>query len=157
MLAAFIKERHNYIDTVCLACCSGNNSFKILEMVVRRHMVLVSAYSIRFTVIGHINHNIKVSATNGFFNITFTFTGSETGTGCIDNISILLVIFKYNILFVFMFTLFTPVYNILVDSLSKLCTARVNNNSKLTYRNGCKFAIIWSHVFYSFNHIIIIM
>ena len=42
-------------------------------------MVLVSAYSIRFTVIGHINHNIKVSATNGFFNITFTFTGSETG------------------------------------------------------------------------------
>ena len=78
MLAAFIKERHNYIDTVCLACCSGNNSFKILEMVVRRHMVLVSAYSIRFTVIGHINHNIKVSATNGFFNITFTLTGSET-------------------------------------------------------------------------------
>ena len=27
----------------------------------------------------------------------------------------------------------------------------------LSYRNGCKFAIIWSHVFYSFNHIIIIM
>ena len=42
-------------------------------------MIFMSAYSISFTVIGYINHNIKVSATNGFFNVTFTFTGSETG------------------------------------------------------------------------------
>ena len=87
----------------------------------------------------------------------FGFHSGMFGFGGLGLFRILFMVMFVTILFVFMFTLFTPVYNILVDSLSKLCTARVNNNSKLTYRNGCKFAIIWSHVFYSFNHIIIIM
>ena len=78
MLTSLVKEWHNNVDTVCFTGGCGDNSLQILVMVIRRHVVLMTAYAVSKAVIGHIYHNVKVCTTNGFFDVTFTFTGSET-------------------------------------------------------------------------------
>ena len=43
VLPAFIEEGHNYIDSSGFAAYGGNDSFQILEMIIRGHMIFMPA------------------------------------------------------------------------------------------------------------------
>ena len=63
---------------MCFACCSRDDTFQILKMIIRGHVVLVSAHFVGKAVIGDIYHNKKVGTTNRFFDVTFALTGTKT-------------------------------------------------------------------------------
>ena len=65
MLSAFIKEGHDYRDPSCLAADCSNNSFQILRVIVRGHMIFMSAQRIGQAVIGYIYKNIKIASADG--------------------------------------------------------------------------------------------
>ena len=66
MLTAFIKERHNDVDSAGLACCCGNNTFKVGKVIIRRHAVFITAEGIFNTVIGNIYKKVQILAANRF-------------------------------------------------------------------------------------------
>ena len=78
VLTTFIQKRHDNIDSMCFACCSRDDTFQILKMIIRGHVVLVSAHFVGKAVIGDIYHNKKVGTTNRFFDVTFALAGTET-------------------------------------------------------------------------------
>jgi len=78
MLSSFIQERHNNVDTVSFSCSSSDDTFQILEMIIRRHMIFITIYFISDTVVGDIAKNEKIHSTDRFVDDTFCFTGTET-------------------------------------------------------------------------------
>ena len=56
MLSALVKERHDNSDSSCLTTYSSNNTLKVLIMVIRRHVVLMTTQRICHRVISDINH-----------------------------------------------------------------------------------------------------
>ena len=63
---------------MCFTGSCGDDSLQILVMVIRRHVVLMTAYAVSKAVISHINHNVKICSADRFLDVTFTFTSSET-------------------------------------------------------------------------------
>ena len=45
VLAALIQERHNNSDSLCFSTYGSNNTFQVLEMVIRGHVVGITAVS----------------------------------------------------------------------------------------------------------------
>ena len=68
MLTSFIQKRHDNIDTMCFSCGSGDDTFQILKMIIRGHVILMAAYAVGKAVIGNIYHNKKVGTTDRFFD-----------------------------------------------------------------------------------------
>ena len=62
MLAALIQERHDYVDTACLSACCRNDTFQILIMIIRGHMVYHAAQRIRLAVVADIHDQIQIIA-----------------------------------------------------------------------------------------------
>ena len=88
MLSSFIKERHDYGDAFCLAVCGRDDPFQILIVVIGRHMVLMTAYGIGKTVICNINEYEEIASANGFVDLSFTFSCTETGTAAVQKIAV---------------------------------------------------------------------
>ena len=91
MLSSFIQERHNNIDTMRFSGSSSDDTFQILEMIIRRHMILITAYLISNTVVGDIAKNEKIHSTDRFVDDTFCFTGTETRAVTVDQVRFLRV------------------------------------------------------------------
>ena len=54
-----MDEQKKYEDVYKRQTCScGNNSLQILKMVIRRHVILVTADSVCGTVVGNVYHNV---------------------------------------------------------------------------------------------------
>ena len=64
MLTALVKERHDDVDSVSLSGGGGDNPLEILVMIVRGHMIYMTADSIGFAVIGNIYHDKQIRASN---------------------------------------------------------------------------------------------
>ena len=123
MLTAFIKEWHDYIDTMCLTCSCGNNSLQILKMVIRRHVILVTADSVCGTVVGNVYHNVKVGSSDRFLNDSLTFTGTETRTFALHDKRVFAVSL-WNIVKALLFYKFlTEFYQVSVYLLCKFAAA----------------------------------
>ena len=58
MLSAFIEERHNNRDAACLAADSGDNTFEILKVIIRRHVIGLSTQRIGQGIVGNVNQNV---------------------------------------------------------------------------------------------------
>ena len=84
VLAAFVEEGHDHIDSVGFSGSGGNDPFQVLIVVVRGHMVLVAADGVGETVIGNIHHNIQVCTADRLPDIPLAFPGAKTGTGAFD-------------------------------------------------------------------------
>ena len=65
MLTAFVEERHDDIDTACLSANGSNNTFQILKMIIRGHMVGTSVQGVSQAVIADINHQINIFSSDG--------------------------------------------------------------------------------------------
>ena len=96
MLTSFIKEGHDHTDTMCFSCGSGNDPFKILEMIIRGHVILMAAYAVGKAEIGNIYHNKKVCTADRFFDDSFAFASTEAGTFTVYKKSIFAVTLWYN-------------------------------------------------------------
>ena len=78
MLAAFVKEWHDYINSSCLSTYGCNDSLQILIMIIRRHVVNMPAQGIGQTVVAYIHHKIKILSADRLCNDSLGFTGAET-------------------------------------------------------------------------------
>ena len=61
VLTAFIKERHDHIDSSGFSSYGGNDPFQILEMIVRGHVIGVAAERVSQRIVADIHHKIRSS------------------------------------------------------------------------------------------------
>ena len=73
VLPAFIEERHNDIDSSSFASDSGDHSFQILEMIIRRHMIRPAGQGIRNIIIAYIHHQVEIFAADRLFQNSLCF------------------------------------------------------------------------------------
>ena len=84
-------------------------------MVIRRFVVGMSADRIRLMIVGNVDHNKQVVAADGFFDKSFGFTGAETRSGSIDDISVTLKTPESDRCLVIRLMLMPPFDQVLVD------------------------------------------
>ena len=89
VLTSLIKERHDHVDTTGFSVGSGNDTLQILIMVVRRHMVFITADRVSQAVVQHIGKDKKIRTSYGLFQDSFGFTGTETGAAAVNEVGIL--------------------------------------------------------------------
>ncbi len=65
VLASLIEKRHDHIDTVRFSVGCGNDTLQILIVVVRRHMIFVTADRVGQAVVQHIGKDEKIHASYG--------------------------------------------------------------------------------------------
>ena len=135
VLAAFIQEGHDDIDPVGLAVGSGDDPLQILKMIVRGHMVHVSADRVGKTVVGDIHHDEKIGPTYRFIDITFTFAGSETGTFAVHQEGFFGISPGDQVTVSFGDQLFTETDELTVDFLRKFPAAGQSRNADRSYRD----------------------
>ena len=92
-------------------------------MIIRRHMIFMSAERIGQAVVGNIDKQIQVVASNRFQNNTFCFTGSKTRYFRLHQIRASLIPFECKTVLVLIFPFCTPVNQVLIDLLAKLLAA----------------------------------
>ena len=78
MLASFIQEGHDDVDTLCLSCCSSDHPLQILVVVIRRFMVGIAVDGIGKTVITYIHNDEQILSVNGFMDASLCFAASKT-------------------------------------------------------------------------------
>ena len=93
-LAAFIEIRHDDIDSAGFAADCSNGTLQILEVIIRGHQVCETADSVGKTVVAYIHHKVNIVATDGFTDLTFTFTGTKTWCFDINDVRITSVSLK---------------------------------------------------------------
>ena len=93
-LAAFIEIRHDDIDSAGFAADCSNGTLQILKVIIRRHQVCETADSVRKTVVAYIHHKVNIVTTDGFTDLTFTFTGTKTRCFDINDVRITSVSLK---------------------------------------------------------------
>ena len=77
VLPAFIKERHDHVDPSGFSSYRGDDALQILIVVIRGHVIFVSAEGIGQAVVHNINENVEIHAANGFQNDTLGFACSK--------------------------------------------------------------------------------
>ena len=108
---------------MCLACCSRDDTFQILKMIIRGHVVLVSAHFVGKAVIGDIYHNKKVGTTNRFFDVTLALTGTKTDDLGINQKRWKAVTLWNLAWFLFGNKFFTEFYKFLVNLIGEILTS----------------------------------
>ena len=93
VLAALIQKWHDHVDSSGFSGDGSNDSFQVLIMIIRGHMVGLSCQRICQTVVADIYQNIDIITTYGFLQDTFCFSGTETGKIRPDQVSISVVAF----------------------------------------------------------------
>jgi len=78
VLAALIEERHDNRDPAGLTAYRSDDPLKILEMIIGRHVVLMSAEGIGLSIVQHINKDVQIGTSYGFKDDTLSFAGSES-------------------------------------------------------------------------------
>ena len=141
-LTAFIKVWHDNVDSAGFAANSSDRTLQILEVVVRRHHIGVSADGIIDAVVTNINHNINIIPTYGFADLAFTFTGTETRGLNIDEVGITLISFKSAGAEFRVLTLFSPFYKPFIYFFAKGTAAIEGNKSQPSYRKCCQFLVV---------------
>ena len=73
MLAGLIKEGHDHVDTCSLSGRSGNETLKILVMIIRRHGYHASSQIILDAVVADVNEEVKIRTADRFLKSTLSF------------------------------------------------------------------------------------
>ena len=86
VLTAAVEDRHDDGDPMSLSSCRLDKSLEILIVVVRRHVVEMTADSIGKAVIAYICHNKKICTADRFSEDAFCFSGSKTRAAAVHQI-----------------------------------------------------------------------
>ena len=123
VLTSFIKEWHDHVDTMSLTGSCGDDSFEILIVVVRGHVVLMTTDSISFCVVCDIHHDKKVGTTYRLFDITLALAGTEAYTFTFYKERRKAVSLWYSAGFLLGYKFFTEFYKLLVNLFCKILTS----------------------------------
>ena len=99
-------------------------------------MVRVSAEGIGEAVVAHIHHDIDIIAAYGLTQNALCLSGTEAGGLCFDKIGIPLIAFKLQVVFLLMFTVPAPFYNVVINPGTQLFTAFQWNDPKAASGKG---------------------
>ena len=91
MLTALIQERHDYVDTACLSACCRNDTFQILIMIIRGHMVYHAAQRICLAVVANIHDQIQIIATHRRLDLALCLAGTKSRCVCPDDVGVSLI------------------------------------------------------------------
>ena len=91
MLAAFIEEGHDHVDAVGGGDTGADDPLQILEMIVRGHMVGVSADHVGDAVIHHVHHDVDIGAPHRLIDDCLGLTAAEAGTFAVQQVGIHIV------------------------------------------------------------------
>ena len=136
VLPALIQEWHDNIDAVRFAGGGGDDSFQILVVVIRRHMVQVAVHRVSEAVIADIDHKEQILAPYGFSDNSFRFACAETGTFTFNQIIFKLVAGKEGGIEGFSQGILAEPYDVIIYFLPKLPAALQSRNLKWCYRKG---------------------
>ena len=128
VLAALVQERHDHGDPLCLSAYGSNDTFQILEMVIRGHMIGIAVKGVGHVVVAYVNQNVNVISADRFFDDTFGFAGTKTGSCCTDDVAVPLIAFESDVALVLVFPLITPGNQIVVDPITQLFAAFQGND-----------------------------
>ena len=78
VLSAAVEDRHDDVDSVCLAGCCLNDALEILEMIVRAHGILHAEVVIGHAVVAHVGDDEQILAADGLLDHALAVTGGET-------------------------------------------------------------------------------
>ena len=134
VLAAFIQEGHDNIHSSGLSAYCGNDPLQILKMIVRRHVVQMTAQRVGQRIVADIHHEIEIVSPDGFLQNTFGFPGAEAGSLGVDEVRRTLIAFKLEIILLLVVPVFTPLYNVVVDLGPQLFAALQWNDTQTAYR-----------------------
>ena len=135
VLAAFIQKRHDHRDTARFSAYGGNNPLQILKVIVRGHVVYMAAQRISEAVVADIHHDVEVVAADRLVDNALCLAAAKAGDLCVHNIRILLVSFKSNGGFIFVFPFPAPVRQIVVHFFAQLCAAVHRDQAQRAYWN----------------------
>ena len=139
VLAAFIQEWHDNIHSSGLSAYCGNDPLQILKsndplqilkMIVRRHVVQMTAQRVGQRIVADIHHEIEVVSPDGFLQNTFGFPGAEAGSLGVDEVRRTLIPFELEIILLLVVPVFTPLYNVVVDLGPQLFAALQWNDTQ---------------------------
>jgi len=139
VLAALIEERHDDRDAFGFAGGGSDESLDVGVNIVRRHVVFVTANRVFQTVIQYVCYNVQVGTSHRFVDQRFGFAGTETGTGCVNQIRILGIFFKNGFAGMDVYVTIPLADNMRVDKISQSFAAGVYENTKLAHR-GCRIS-----------------
>jgi len=105
-------------------------------MVIRRHTLWLAGHHISTAVVADINHNVDIFTTNGFIQNTLCLTGTETWTIGTDQVSISFITVEDNVVFVYIVSVSSPFYEIMINLFTKACTTFVSNDSETAHGYG---------------------
>ena len=105
-------------------------------MVIRRHTLWLAGHHISTAVVADINHNVDIFTTNGFIQNTLCLTGTETWTIGTDQVSISFITVEDNVVFVYIVSVSSPLYEIMINLFTKACTTFVSNDSETAHGYG---------------------
>ena len=75
MLSAFVEERHDDVDSACFTGAGQNDTFQVLIVIIRAHMVLLAKHLICAGEIGDVADNKQVVTTYRTLDHGFSFAG----------------------------------------------------------------------------------
>ena len=66
VLAAFIKEGHDHIDSMRLSCGRGYHALQVLLIIIGRFVVRITVNGIGQTMVTYVNNDEKILSADGF-------------------------------------------------------------------------------------------
>ena len=136
MLAAFVKEWHNYIYTVCLSCRSGDNTLQILIVIIRWHMIDMSVYCVCQAVVADIHHNKEIFSADTFAKHSLCFPRTKTWATVLCKIRICFIRWIDCRIQKIMQRIFAERYDVLIHFFCQILAAFQGSNFKWCCRKS---------------------
>ena len=123
VLTAFIQKWKNHSNSSCFAADSCDDTLQICKVIIRRHMIGLSAKGVGQAVVCYINHNEQVVTSYRLIDHTFGFSGTESRNIRFNNIAFSGIVLKSNIVLMLVLTVLSPGSKIIIDLATELCAA----------------------------------
>ena len=131
VLAALVQIRHDDVDAPCLSADRCDHPLQIDEMIIRRHVVDLSAERICDAVITHIHQKEDVVASDRIKDGRLAFTAAEPrGLGA-DQVIVPDISMHLRVGGTLVLTFRAPAHDIIVDLFSHLFTGRKSDDAKI--------------------------
>ena len=98
VLPSSVQKRHDNRDPLCLSVSSRDDPLEIGIVVIRGHIICFSAHLVLNAAVQNIDQNVEIGSADGIIDDALPFTGSEARAGAADQIAVLAVSDKREVL-----------------------------------------------------------
>ena len=147
VLASLIQERHDDVNAARLAVDGRNDSFEILEMIVRGHMIGKTIHLIGNGMVCDIYKNIDIFSSCGLLQHSLAFARREAGERHRKSVIIFVISLVCGIVSVFVVVAHTEITDPLVDFHCEIIAGGKRNERKRRYRIAGLLKFVVHYVF----------